>query len=513
MNNYYVTTPIFYVNSTPHIGHAYTAIIADSAARLNRLLGKEVKLLTGTDEHGQKIQQAANAANQNCIEFTDQISKMFQELMLSCNISNDDFIRTTEQRHKIAVDHVWKVLQDRGDIYLGKYSGWYCIRDEAFFQKSELTEDLLSPSGAPVEWIEEDSYFFALSKWQEPLLEFYQENPNFILPISRKNEVVNFVKSGLKDLSISRTSCTWGIPVPHDSKHTVYVWLDALVNYISALGYPNENSVNFKKFWPANAHVIGKDILRFHAIYWPAFLMALNLPIPKHLIVHGWWMKDGQKMSKSLGNVVEPIKLNAAFGTDAVRYFLLREKAIGNDGSISKEAFIKRVNHELADKIGNLVQRTLTFTHKNFAGKVPKIELEKVDIISHPLLIQSKIVLNSLKNSVIEMQFHEALKCIIDLANAANKHLEETAPWNLLKTNKANAAFSIYVALEIIRHIGIYLQPFIPESASKILNQLTVPLNKRTLHHAAAEFAIESDTKVQSLEIIFKKVDAELTEF
>lgn len=512
MPHYYVTTPIFYVNSGPHIGHAYTSVVTDTAARLKRLLGHKVKLLTGTDEHGQKIQQAANLKNENCVEFTDKMSRLFRELMVACNVSNDDFIRTTEQRHKSAVIHAWEALQKSGNIYLGKYSGWYCVKEEAFFQKSELTNDLLSPTGAPVEWVEEDSYFFALSKWQNQLIEFYEQNPDFIQPKNKANEVTNFIKSGLKDLSISRTSCTWGIPVPNDSKHTIYVWLDALMNYISAIGYPDQDSLEFQKFWPESVHVIGKDILRFHAVYWPAFLMALNLPLPKNLVVHGWWMKDGQKMSKSLGNVVDPIPLINNFGVDAVRYFLLREIPVGNDGSISKEAFLKRVNNELADKIGNLVQRTLVLVKQNFESKVPKIESQQFDILSHPLLIESKAVLSHIKNSVIDMQFHESLRLIVDLANSTNKYLETSAPWNTLKSSKEDAAYSLYVTLEIIRHIGIYLQPFIPNSASKILDQLSIPFNKRTLHHASAEFAIISNTPIQHLGIIFRKVDAESAE-
>lgn len=508
MSFYYVTTPIYYVNSGPHIGHAYTSILADAAARLNRLLGNKVKFLTGTDEHGLKIEQAASSINQSCEDFTNQISELFRSLMKSYNISNDDFIRTTEKRHMQSVEKVWNLLDSSGNIYLGKYSGWYCIREETFFQKSELTSDLLSPSGSPVEWIEEESYFFALSKWQDKLLEFYDANPDFIHPKSRTSEVINFVKGGLKDLSISRTTCSWGIKVPQDAKHTIYVWLDALTNYISAIGYGLAQSKEFDQFWPANAHVIGKDILKFHAVYWPAFLMALNLPLPKNLIVHGWLMKDGKKMSKSLGNVIDPIKLTDTFGTDSVRYFLLREISIGNDGNISKAALVKRINHELADKIGNLVQRTFAFARKNFDSCVPQIK-DEINLSLDPLIIESGNVLMEVKTSAKTMQFNSALEQIVELANKVNRHIESSAPWKAIKSRQLDAQYSIYIALEIIRHIGIYLQPFVPESACKILNQLSVPLNQRMLHHATKEFALAQGQKLLSEEIIFKKADLE----
>lgn len=367
-NTYYITTPIYYVNDVPHIGHAYTSVASDVIARFMRLSGHEVMFLTGTDEHGQKVEKAAIDKNIDPQKFTDQTSQSFRHLMTAMHISNDDFIRTTEERHKKAVAIFWQKLLDNGSIYEGFYEGWYAVRDEAFYDESELTADKLAPTGAAVEWVKEPSYFFNLSKWQDKLLEFYEANPDFIRPISRRNEVISFVKSGLKDLSVSRTTFNWGIKVPNDNKHVIYVWLDALANYISALGYPDQNS-NYGKFWPANLQVVGKDILRFHAIYWPAFLMAAEIPLPKTIMAHGWWTNEGQKISKSLGNTIDPIKLIEEFGVDQVRYFLMREITFGADGNFARSNLITRINSELSNKIGNLLQRTTSFVYKNNDAK------------------------------------------------------------------------------------------------------------------------------------------------
>lgn len=355
--HYYITTPIFYVNDIPHIGHAYTSIACDIISRYMRLAGKNVKFLTGTDEHGQKVEKSAKKAGISSQEFVNQNSDSFSNMVKSLNISNDDFIRTTEERHKIAVQNLWKQLEDSGNIYKGKYSGWYSVRDEAYYSAEELTKEGLASTGASVEWVEESSYFFALSKWQDKLLEYYENNPEFILPTSRRNEVVSFVKNGLTDLSISRTSFKWGIDVSGDPEHVVYVWLDALTNYITALGYP-EKTADFNNLWPSAVHVIGKDILRFHAVYWPAFLLAANITPPKSIIAHGWWTNEGAKISKSLGNVIDPLKLVAEFGLDPIRYFLVKEIMFGNDGNFSKSNLVTRNNTELANKIGNLLQRT-----------------------------------------------------------------------------------------------------------------------------------------------------------
>ena len=358
----YLTTPIYYVNDKPHIGHGYTSIATDVMARFKRLEGVKVKFLTGTDEHGQKIQQSAQKAGMTPKAFTDQVSQTFRDMSHKLNLSNDDFIRTTEDRHYKAVHHLWDDLMEKGYIYLDSYSGWYAIRDEAFYQETELV-DGKAPTGAEVEWVSEPSYFFKLSSFQERLLEYYKNNPDFIMPASRKNEVVKFVEGGLKDLSVSRTSFSWGIPVTKDPSHVMYVWFDALTNYLSALGYPN-NQENLQTLWPTCTHVVGKDILRFHTVYWPAFLMAADLPLPKRIVAHGWWTNEGQKISKSLGNTIDPLQLVQDYGLDTVRYFLLREMSFGQDGDFSKSALISRNNSDLANAYGNLVQRIFSFIYK-----------------------------------------------------------------------------------------------------------------------------------------------------
>lgn len=368
--HYYLTTPIYYVNDKPHIGHAYTTLACDALARFKRLDGYEVKFLTGTDEHGQKVETAAANAGVDPQTFTDKVSLNFRDLAGAMNFSNDDFIRTTEERHKKACQAIWNKLLEKGHIYLGAYEGWYSVRDEAFFTETEVV-DGKAPTGAPVEWVEEPSYFFDLSKWQEPLLKYYEEHPEFIAPSARRNEVMSFVKSGLRDLSVSRTSFKWGVPVPGDDAHIMYVWLDALTNYITAAGYPDTESSDFKAFWPADLHMVGKDILRFHAVYWPAFLMAADLPLPKRVFAHGWWTNEGQKISKSVGNVIDPLELIEKYGLDQVRYFLLREVPFGNDGDYSHTAMVNRMNSELANDFGNLSQRVLSMIAKNCDGKVP----------------------------------------------------------------------------------------------------------------------------------------------
>ena len=368
---FYVTTPIYYVNDSPHIGHAYTTLACDALARFMRLDGRAVHFLTGTDEHGQKVEKAAADAGLDPQTFTDRVSQRFRDLAAAMNCSNDDFIRTTEERHKRSVAALWERLVASGDIYLGKYAGWYSVRDEAFYAESELVGGA-APTGAPVEWVEEPSYFFRLSAWQDRLLEFYRERPDFVLPATRMNEVTSFVKGGLQDLSVSRTTFAWGIPVPGDPAHVMYVWLDALANYISALGFPDTEGELYRTFWPANFHVVGKDILRFHAVYWPAFLMSAGLEPPKQVFAHGWWTVEGQKMSKSLGNVVSPASLIEKYGLDQTRYFLLREIAFGSDGDFSNAAMVRRINHDLANDYGNLAQRVLSMIAKNCGGVVPE---------------------------------------------------------------------------------------------------------------------------------------------
>ena len=374
--NFYITTPIYYPSGKPHMGHAYSSIIADIFARFKRIEGYNVLFLTGTDEHGQKIQKEAEKNNKDPKIFCDELSDKFRSLTKILNLSNDDFIRTSEKRHFKSVNELWNKLVKSGDIYLDKYSGWYSVSDEAFYDEDEIEEKegkkISKSSGSLVEWVEEESYFFKLSSWTKKLLEHYKNNKEFILPVSRKNEVINFVEKGLKDLSISRTSFSWGISVPNNKKHIIYVWLDALTNYISALNFPDTNDKKYKMFWPADVHIIGKDILRFHAIYWPAFLLAANLPLPKEFFGHGWILSDQKKMSKSLGNILDPIEIINKYGIDQLRYYLVKEVSLGNDGSISMENLKNCINNDLANNFGNLCQRVFTFVKKNCDNKIPK---------------------------------------------------------------------------------------------------------------------------------------------
>ena len=383
--NFYITTPIYYPSGRPHMGHAYSSIIADFFARFKSIDDYNVHFLTGTDEHGLKIQRSAEKAGKKPKEFCDQISQTFKDLSKTLNLSNTDFIRTTEDRHKKTVQHLWSLLEKNDDIYLSNYSGWYSVSDEAFYNEDEIEEingkKIAKSSKSNVEWIEEESYFFRLSKWQKPLLEFYENNPDFILPESRKNEVISFVKSGLKDLSVSRKTFTWGIPVPSNDKHIIYVWLDALTNYLSALNYPDTNDELFKRFWPASIHLIGKDILRFHAVYWPAFLLAAKIELPKKVYGHGWILSGEEKMSKSKGNILDPLKIIEEYGLDPLRYYLIKEVSFGNDGNISQDRLEDCINSDLANNYGNLCQRVTAFAMKNCDGKIPaEIDFQPDDL-------------------------------------------------------------------------------------------------------------------------------------
>ncbi|WP_341755394.1 methionine--tRNA ligase [Candidatus Tisiphia endosymbiont of Ptychoptera albimana] len=504
-NTYYITTPIYYVNDIPHIGHAYTSVASDVIARFMRLSGKEVMFLTGTDEHGQKVEKSAIVKNVEPQIFTDTVSETFRTLMHSMNISNDDFIRTTEARHKQAVSSLWQKLLDSGNIYLDSYKGWYSTRDEAFYDESELTEDGLAPTKAPVEWLEEPSYFFALSKWQDKLLDFYDANPDFIRPSTRRNEVISFVKSGLHDLSISRSSFKWGIKVPNDEKHVIYVWLDALTNYISALGYPNDTS-KYNKFWPADVHIVGKDILRFHAVYWPAFLMAAGLPLPKCVMAHGWWTNEGQKISKSIGNVIDPLQLIKEFGLDPVRYYLMREVIFGSDGNYSRSSLINRVNSELSNKIGNLLQRTLAFVYNNNETKIPSIGKESIDSIYESFLMKLSHQIIS-ENSLFTKTFaiNSVLENIITLTEEANIYIDREAPWQLKKTDPIRMNEVLYTLLETLRYIAVMLQPFIPDSANKMLDQLGVPKSQRMFKHLTKEFILIPGSNISQPKAIFPR--------
>ena len=498
---YYLTTPIYYVNDKPHIGHAYTTLACDVIARFKRLDGYNVHFLTGTDEHGQKVEKSAHISGIQPKEFTDQVSENFRDLARDMNCSHNDFIRTTEKRHINAAQAIWKRLKANGHIYLGKYAGWYAIRDEAFYDASELTDGpngkKIASSGAEVEWVEEPSYFFDLSKWQERLLKFYEENPNFIAPETRRNEVISFVKGGLHDLSISRTSFKWGVPVPDDPGHIMYVWLDALTNYITAVGYPNEKSNEFLRWWPADLHMVGKDILRFHAVYWPAFLMGAGLNIHKRVFAHGWWTNEGQKISKSIGNIIDPNEMIENYGLDQVRYFLLREVPFGNDGDFSHRAIVNRINSDLANDLGNLSQRVLSMVNKNCEGKVPTFnesDIEKFSVyhtlcMAHGLLKKQRIHIN-------QQKFHEALDEIWKVVRDANRTIDDAAPWSLKKTDPDAMGNVLYMFLEIIRHLAILLQPFMPNSSGLMLDQISVKNDQRTFRflHSSTKKNFDSNS-------------------
>ncbi|MFN7038452.1 MAG: methionine--tRNA ligase [Alphaproteobacteria bacterium] len=506
-NNFYVTSPIYYVNDIPHIGHAYTSVACDVIARFKRLCDYEVKFLTGTDEHGQKVEKAANARSLTPQAFTDELSEHFKSLTKLLNLSNDDFIRTTEERHKQAAQSLWNKLLANGQIYLGSYAGWYSVRDEAFYNENELVNGI-APTGAPVEWVEESSYFFKLSDWGDKLLEFYEKNPSFIKPDYRKNEVINFVKSGLKDLSISRTSFKWGIPIEQNEDHIMYVWLDALTNYISAIDYPNTESENFKKFWPADFHIVGKDILRFHAIYWPAFLMAADLTPPKVVFAHGWWTNEGQKISKSLGNTIDPVKLIEEFGLDQVRYFLMREIPFGNDGNYSRNSMINRINSELSNNIGNLAQRTLSMIFKNCEGKIPELNVSISDLYNDiDLLKELKSKIEKYSNYMEKLDFSLALEVIMSIATEANIFIDQQAPWTLAKTDKDSMSKVLYILAETIRNIAICLQPFMPNAADKMLDQLLIEKNERSFEHLTSKYALKHGSIIEAPKAIFPRFE------
>lgn len=495
-NKFYITTPIYYVNDVPHIGHAYTSLACDVLARFKRLDGFDVMFLTGTDEHGQKIEKSAMKASEDPQIFTDKVYISFKNLSQVMNFSNDDFIRTSEPRHKNYVAKVWQKLVDSGSIYLGKYAGWYAVRDEAFYAESELV-DGKAPTGAEVEWLEEPSYFFKLSDYQDKLLAFYEENPDFIMPQTRRNEVISFVKSGLTDLSVSRTSFKWGIPVPGDEKHVIYVWLDALFNYISALG--GEDS----KYWPCDLHMVGKDILRFHTVYWPAFLMAAGIELPKRVYAHGWWTNEGVKISKSLGNVIDPVKLVEEFGLDYVRYFMMKEVPFGNDGNYSRASFISRVNADLANNIGNLSQRVLSFIYKNCEQKIPSNEA--INNNDKEFLEFAYQAIGKVRKEIDQQAMHLALQHIIDLSAKANEYIDREAPWSLRKTDLKRMEAVLYTLAEAIRVIAILLQPIMPSSAEKILDILNV--KDRNFTAISKDFALKVDHTINEPFGVFPRLE------
>jgi methionyl-tRNA synthetase len=477
---FYITTAISYPNGSPHIGHAYELIATDAIARFNRHDGKDVFFLSGTDEHGIKMHQTARKEGITPRELADRNAKLFRDMGHALNASYDDFIRTTEERHYKSSQAIWQKMVESGDIYKDSYAGWYSVRDEAYYQEdeTEVRADGVryGPQGSPVEWLEEESYFFRLSDYQDRLLKLYADNPGFIGPDERRNEVTSFVKSGLKDLSVSRTTFDWGIPVPGDEKHVMYVWVDALTNYLTAAGYPDEKADRWR-YWPADVHIIGKDIIRFHAVYWPAFLLSAGIELPKRVFGHGFVFNRGEKMSKSVGNVIDPFSLVEHYGLDQVRYFLLREVPFGQDGNYSHEAIVNRTNADLANDLGNLAQRSLSMINKNCEAKVPQPgALTDVD---KAILDQAVAALETARKAVGTQAMHLALGAIFAVVAEANRYFASQEPWALKKTDPARMETVLYVTAEVIRRVGILCQPFIPGSAEKLLDVLAVPADKR----------------------------------
>ena len=508
-DTFYVTTAISYPNGDPHIGHAYEMITTDAIARWARLEGRDTWFLTGTDEHGIKMVQTAAAQGLTPRELADRNSARFRELALQLGLSNDDFIRTTEPRHYESVQEIWRRMEasSNGDIYQSTYSGWYSVRDEAYFDESELTTDAagkkLAPSGAPVEWVEEPSYFFRLSAYAERLLQLYDSNPEFIAPRERRNEIVSFVKGGLQDLSISRTTFDWGVPVPGAEGHVMYVWIDALTNYITGAGFPDESSELYRKFWPADLHVIGKDIIRFHAVYWPAFLMSAGLPVPRRVFAHGFLTSEGKKMSKSLGNVVDPFDQLTEYGADPVRWYCMREVSFGQDGDWGREKFINRNNSDLANNFGNLAQRSLSMIQKNFAGVLPAAEPQEAD----RRIVQAAIEAGGRMNEAMQGQLiHEATQELVTLLNTANLYFAEQAPWGL-KADLVRMGTILATTADVVRRAAILALPFVPASAAKMLDLLAVPSDQRLLAHALGDQALPAGTVLPPPEPVFRKFE------
>jgi len=468
---FYITTAISYPNGPPHIGHAYEAIAADVIARFQRQQGRDVRFQTGTDEHGLKMAQAARSENMEPRALADKMSRLFQGMCDTLNVSYDRFIRTSQPDHYRASQAIWTAMEERGDLYLDRYEGWYSVRDEAYYEEEEITkgEDgaKLSPQGTPVEWTVEESWFFRLSKYQQPLLDHYSANPDFIRPESRCNEVVRFVQGGLKDLSISRTSFDWGVPVPGSDNHVMYVWLDALTNYITGLGYPDDTEL-WRRYWPADIHLIGKDVVRFHAVYWPAFLMSAGIPLPKQVYGHGFLLSRGEKMSKSVGNVIDPMVLADRFGVDALRYFLLREVSFGQDGSYSAEAIVNRANAELANSFGNLAQRTLSMIHKNLDGilPVPGETLEDKGLLD----LVRKATNEELPEAFERLAFSVGIEAWLKAVFACNAYVDTQAPWTLRKTDPDRMAAVLGTLVAAIRELARAITPIIPTSAEKLLD-------------------------------------------
>ena len=508
-NAYYVTTAIAYPNGEPHIGHAYEMIATDAIARWRRLEGREVFFLTGTDEHGLKMVQTAEREGLTTKALADRNSGRFKDLAAALNLSNDDFIRTTEDRHYKSVQEIWRRMEQAGDIYQSTYKGWYSVRDEAYFDESELTDGeggkKFAPSGAEASWVEEPSYFFRLSAFAERLLKLYDEQPDFIAPKERRNEIISFVKGGLDDISISRTTFDWGIPVPDAPGHVMYVWIDALTNYITGVGFPDDQGAQFQKFWPADLHVIGKDIIRFHTVYWPAFLLSAGLPVQRRVFAHGFLTSEGKKMSKSLGNVVDPFGLVEEFGADPVRFYCLREISWGQDGDWGREKFINRNNSELANNFGNLAQRSLAMIAKNFGGQMPPRQPGSGE--DNKIIAETIASISRMEEAMATEQLHEATAELIAGLSAANLYFAEQAPWGH-KDDMARMGAILATTADVLRRSAIAALPFVPAAAAKILDVLAVPEDQRLLQHALdPQSGIAPATPLPPPEPVFRKFE------
>lgn len=509
---YYLTTAISYPNGRPHIGHAYEAIAADVIARFQRARGREVRFQTGTDEHGLKMARKAEEQGRSARDLADEMSGYFQTMCDVLNVRYDRFIRTVEEDHHRASQAIWKAMESKGDLYLDRYEGWYSVRDEAYYDEKELVAgeggEKLSPQGTPVEWTVEESWFFRLSRYQDRLLDLYRNSPEFLEPDSRRNEMIAFVSGGLKDLSVSRTSFDWGVKVPGDDNHVMYVWVDALTNYLTGLGYPDTTG-DMAKFWPADLHLIGKDIVRFHTVYWPAFLMSADLPLPKKVFGHGFLLNRGQKESKSLGNVTDPLALVDTYGVDSVRYFLVREVAFGQDGSYSAEAIVSRANAELANSFGNLAQRTLSMIFKNLDGTLDANYQEHEDDNALSVVVSEACA--KLQDKFERLAFSDGLEFWMKAVFACNQYVDEQAPWALRKTDPGRMQAVLLTLFKQVRALAIAVRPVVPASADRLLDQLGVPMNERDYasldDKSWFDRLINSDFRLQKPEGVFPRLE------